>query len=208
MMGMACRLIGSKWVESLWQVATGSLVNSYTVNCGGDGDIEKEGLNTQIDSKLKDSAVLWTRDSFKSALDDPYCFGVVGVDCSDGDLVKTNGTSGYWILGSFVGDQLVGFVIVHIVSGEAEIHNLAVVSSFKGQGIGTLLVNEVVRICKQLQVEQIFLEVRATNHCARHIYKKCGFIECARRPNYYHVKSSEIGRADSAESMAIIMVKC
>jgi ribosomal-protein-alanine acetyltransferase len=63
---------------------------------------------------------------------------------------------------------------------EREILNLAVLPEFRHQGIGTALVRH------ELQRRAIyFLEVRESNLTALALYRKLGFQEIARRPEYY-----------------------
>ena len=63
---------------------------------------------------------------------------------------------------------------------EREILNVAVANRYRRQGIGTaLLQNELGRraVC--------FLEVRESNGAALALYRKLGFVEVGRRPQYY-----------------------
>jgi [ribosomal protein S18]-alanine N-acetyltransferase len=63
---------------------------------------------------------------------------------------------------------------------EREILNLAVAARFRRRGIAKALLNH------QLSRTAIyFLEVRESNLAAQELYRKFGFIEVARRPNYY-----------------------
>ena len=52
-------------------------------------------------------------------------------------------------------------------------------------GIGTALLNNVIAKCKQLKLENIFLEVRNSNTAAIHLYEKVGFANISTRKNYY-----------------------
>ena len=64
---------------------------------------------------------------------------------------------------------------------EREILNLAVASRFRRRGIATALLNH--ELSRDAAV--YFLEVRESNLAAQELYRKFGFIEIARRPNYY-----------------------
>jgi ribosomal-protein-alanine acetyltransferase len=63
---------------------------------------------------------------------------------------------------------------------EREILNLAVASRFRRRGIATALLNHELR-----RTAIYFLEVRESNLAAQELYRKFGFVEIARRPNYY-----------------------
>jgi [ribosomal protein S18]-alanine N-acetyltransferase len=63
---------------------------------------------------------------------------------------------------------------------EREILNLAVAPGCRRRGIGNaLLKHELSRPAIY------FLEVRASNHAAQELYRKAGFVEVGRRPEYY-----------------------
>jgi ribosomal-protein-alanine acetyltransferase len=63
---------------------------------------------------------------------------------------------------------------------EREILNLAVRPQYRGLGIATKLLQNELQ-----QKATHFLEVRESNAAARQLYRKLGFIEIGRRPNYY-----------------------
>lgn len=63
---------------------------------------------------------------------------------------------------------------------EREILNLAVAARFRRRGIASALLNHALR-----RTAVYFLEVRESNLAAQELYRKFGFIEVARRPNYY-----------------------
>ncbi len=63
---------------------------------------------------------------------------------------------------------------------EREILNLAVDPKYRRAGIASVLLQHV------LSAPAIsFLEVRESNHAARNLYRKFGFVELGRRPEYY-----------------------
>jgi len=55
------------------------------------------------------------------------------------------------------------------------IHDLAVLSTYCGQGIGTALLQEVDRKARELGCCKLTLEVIENNHRARTVYEKAGF---------------------------------
>ena len=54
-------------------------------------------------------------------------------------------------------------------------HALAVAPSEQGQGIGTLLVNEIIRFARSEVKKAIRLDILGTNIPAEKLYTKCGF---------------------------------
>lgn len=80
---------------------------------------------------------------------------------------------------------LVGYVVLFVTSPEAELHNFAISKTFLNRGYGTLLLNHLIRICAQMKLEKIFLEVRESNTNAINVYKKSGFIQIGSRKDYY-----------------------
>ena len=81
--------------------------------------------------------------------------------------------------------QLVGYAIAHVVADEAELANLAVSSTWRGQGIGAMLVREVIDVVRGAGARHLWLEVRASNASARHLYGQLGFDDVGVRRRYY-----------------------
>ena len=58
-----------------------------------------------------------------------------------------------------------------------EIHRIYVLQAFHGKKIGQLLLDEVLKIAKQMVVNSIWLGVWEENHRAIQFYSKNGFVE-------------------------------
>ena len=82
-------------------------------------------------------------------------------------------------------DNIIGFINYDIIFDKAEIEYIYVVDEYKKKGIGTKLLNKMIEDLKENNVDSITLEVRSNNDKAIKFYKKNGFNEVARRPNYY-----------------------
>jgi ribosomal-protein-alanine N-acetyltransferase len=78
-----------------------------------------------------------------------------------------------------------GFALLQIVGPEAEILTLAVDTSVRGRGLGTILVQRAMARAVQDGVETVFLEVADDNAAARALYAAAGFTQIGRRPGYY-----------------------
>lgn len=81
--------------------------------------------------------------------------------------------------------QIVGFSIVQFIVDEAHLLNIAVEPTQQKQGIGKILLDEVLVISQQQKASTIFLEVRASNQRAIQLYQMAGFNEIGLRKNYY-----------------------
>ena len=67
----------------------------------------------------------------------------------------------------------------------AQITNVAVVESVRGQGIGEGLMREAMRVAKEANMDVMSLEVRVTNTVAQNLYRKLGFKDGGIRKGYY-----------------------
>ena len=68
---------------------------------------------------------------------------------------------------------------------DADLCNIAVDASYRQMNIGTMLMEETIRLCRQKGVKRIFLEVRESNSIAINFYKKMKFFEINKRKRYY-----------------------
>ena len=90
-----------------------------------------------------------------------------------------------------VDGTVAGFVVFReLFSGdsdtpaEQEILNVAVAPEHRGKGVAKELMNQALN-----RSGDFFLEVRESNSAARQLYRKLGFVDVARRPNYYQFPS-------------------
>jgi ribosomal-protein-alanine acetyltransferase len=78
--------------------------------------------------------------------------------------------------------EVAGFLFWRQVAPEeAEILNVAVSPEYRGQGLGTRLVERF----QNMWEGTCFLEVRETNQAGRKLYEKMGFSKVGERPDYY-----------------------
>ena len=80
---------------------------------------------------------------------------------------------------------LVGFCGVWLVIDAAQITNVAVVESVRGQGVGEGLMREAMHIAKEANLDVMSLEVRISNAVAQNLYRKLGFQDGGIRKGYY-----------------------
>lgn len=81
-------------------------------------------------------------------------------------------------------DLVIGYLSYSIMYEKAEINNIYVLKQYRSQGIGSKLLDYLIKKCKDC--ENITLEVRKDNESAIFLYKKYGFKEVAIREKYYN----------------------
>ena len=83
------------------------------------------------------------------------------------------------------GEQILGYCGVILVPDEGDITNVSVAKEWQGQGIGKLLVQELIKRSAKAGVTRLFLEVRKSNEPAIRLYEQQGFIQEGIRKDYY-----------------------
>ena len=76
--------------------------------------------------------------------------------------------------------------MLRVVAGEGELLRIAVHPDTRRQGVGRALLRAVLSAVADACPLGVFLEVRASNVAARHLYAREGFVEHGRRRDYYH----------------------
>ena len=80
-----------------------------------------------------------------------------------------------------------GYIIYSVVCDSADLLRVAVKPEFRRSGVAGCLMQKMMNDCGKGEVQNIFLEVRASNTPAIEMYKKYGFVEISRRKNYYRL---------------------
>lgn len=84
-----------------------------------------------------------------------------------------------------IGAELAGYFVLIIAVGEAHLLNLSVSAARQRQGIGSALLEEVIRLSRANGAQHLFLEVRPSNAPALALYEAFGFRHISRRRGYY-----------------------
>ena len=105
----------------------------------------------------------WSKKMLEDVLSLPTFFGVV-IEI-EGDVIAYIGASS--------------------VLDEGEILLVAVDEKFRRQGLGKILVSNLLEVYSSMQIKKVFLEVRRSNAQAIACYLKCGFTKIAERARYY-----------------------
>jgi len=82
-------------------------------------------------------------------------------------------------------NTIVGYFIASYVAGEVTLLNIVIAPDHQGVGLGQQLLTYLASFSKNLQQEEIWLEVRVSNQSAIALYKKLNFVEVDVRPAYY-----------------------
>lgn len=113
---------------------------------------------------------LWSLDHYQRELESP-----------NSDLIILEAVSSNLLRGKAV----IGLGCLWAILDEAHITILAVDPNFQGQGLGKLMLHELLTIAQRRGLERATLEVRASNAIALHLYSKLDFRQAGRRRRYY-----------------------
>ena len=83
------------------------------------------------------------------------------------------------------GERVLGYVGSQTVLDETDMMNVAVSPGFRRRGIAENLIETLILTLKPRGSCSLSLEVRASNAPAIALYRKLGFVQVGRRPNYY-----------------------
>jgi ribosomal-protein-alanine N-acetyltransferase len=89
---------------------------------------------------------------------------------------------------------VVGYAVLATGADEAHLLNLSIAGAWQRRGLGRELLDHVVSLARELKVQKIFLEVRASNAAARRLYANSRFREIGVRRSYY---PAHTGREDA-----------
>lgn len=125
----------------------------------------------------------WSEASFRESLGASWSFGLV---------VQ-------------MADDVVGYLIVREAAGTGEILNLAVDPPHRRGGIASALLEAGLAALRRRSVQEVYLEVRASNQPAQTLYRRAGFLPVGRRRTYYRnpvedalVLRLDLGRSEKA----------
>lgn len=123
------------------------------------------------------------KDNLESAFNDFWNYNILKEEL-ESDNSK-------YIIAS-IDDEIVGFAGIKIIVDEADIMNIVTKKSHRNEGIGTLLLKNLISIAYELQLSSISLEVNEENLPAIHLYEKFDFENLGVRKNYYQDKNAII----------------
>ncbi len=132
----------------------------------------KMHLNACIDLDKKSLKGLWTKSQWERELIDPkrICLGVI-------DLEKK---------------ELLGLTSSWLIMDELHITSIAVDPKHQRKGLGKLLMKDLIKRSKSLQINLIHLEVKDTNKKAIALYTSMGFKVIGNRSKFYKDESNAL----------------
>lgn len=83
-------------------------------------------------------------------------------------------------------DEILGFAGIWVCIDEAHITNIVTKKNYRNTGIGTLLLENLIKFSNSLSLKSITLEVNESNFPAINLYKKLGFEILGVRKKYYN----------------------
>jgi len=81
--------------------------------------------------------------------------------------------------------QVIGYFGLHVILDEGYITNIAVAQEHRRQGVGTLMIEEIIAIAREKNLAFLTLEVRPSNVTAKALYSRFGFALEGVRKRYY-----------------------
>ena len=118
----------------------------------------------------------WTRGNFSDSLNSGYSAWIL----EDKSLEENS--------------EMIGYALLMLVMDEAHLLNLSIAKTQQKRGLGRYLLEHMLKIAKNHQAINMFLEVRPSNVSAIALYENMGFSEMAVRRGYYPAKD---GREDA-----------
>ena len=91
-----------------------------------------------------------------------------------------------YIVAKSLDNIIVGFAGIKIILDTAELMNIVTKKSFRENGIGKLMLEYLINMCKNEKIKTLNLEVNSQNTIAINIYKKYNFKEVGLRKKYYN----------------------
>lgn len=91
-----------------------------------------------------------------------------------------------YIVAKSLDNIIVGFAGIKIILDTAELMNIVTKKSFRANGIGKLMLEYLINMCKKEKIKTLNLEVNSQNTIAINLYKKYNFKEVGLRKKYYN----------------------
>lgn len=90
------------------------------------------------------------------------------------------------------GGLMIGYGILMMTVGEAELLDITIVPEMQRRGLGAVLLDHLFEVARSHGAVRMLLEVRPSNAAGLALYLRAGFAEIGRRRAYYHGKEDAI----------------
>lgn len=140
--------------------------------------MEEKEKKTFITTKMTLSDLDSIKDILSSEFDDFWNYNILKEELKSENsnyVVVKNGLN-----------EIVGFGGYKILVDNADIMNIVTKKSCRNNGIGTLILQNIIDLIKSQNINHIILEVNENNIPAINLYKKFGFKTIAERKKYYN----------------------
>ncbi len=117
----------------------------------------------------------------KEAYDFPWTMGILS------DCLRV----GYHCFVFEIDDEIRGYGIFSTVLDEAHLLNLCIAPEYQNHGYGFSFMSWLMKRVREKGAKTLYLEVRASNSSAIHLYQNMGFNEIGIRYNYYPAKKGK-----------------
>ena len=91
-------------------------------------------------------------------------------------------------------EKIIAYSIMSVAADESHLLTIVVPETEQGKGYGKKMLEEMIRLAKKNDANDMYLEVRISNKAAIQLYHQRGFNELGVRNNYY---PAEHGREDA-----------
>jgi ribosomal-protein-alanine acetyltransferase len=125
------------------------------------------------------------------AVEEPQASGnfagseLAGSELAGSGLAGSGLAGNEWVDAAAVESAVLGFAEVRLVLDEAEVLALAIAPAWQGQGLGRLLLRQVLAKLRGQGCRRCLLEVRRSNLRAQQLYLQAGFVQDGLRKAYY-----------------------
>lgn len=140
-------------------------------------------MNLQIE-KMTLSDLNSIKDVLQMDFDDFWTFSALEQEL--------NCENSYFIIAKNQYNKIVGFAGLRFVIDEADIMNIVVRKNFRHNGVGTILLENLISFAKISNLKTINLEVNEQNFLAINLYDKFKFEHVGIRKKYYNGQDDAI----------------
>lgn len=136
---------------------------------------------SDLESRIFSDA--WTRRSIEESLKQEYVTiltAVVKEETSEGGKLQTAEESD-----AAAKETIAGYLICYRMINEGNIVRVAVDPTIRRQGVGRLLMEEILKVGEEMGLTEYSLEVRVSNEPAIGLYESFGFLSEGIRKRYY-----------------------
>ena len=149
-------------------------------------------IKEMFDLHMQSSQTVWDRKMFDDELKREGSGFLICYSDGAADKAGGGGFSGKFTEGDIdssmkfdLQSRIIGFFIFYNVLDEMHILDITVANEMQSKGIGSLMLDRVIKINAGRGIKDFFLEVRTSNLKAANLYKKFGFKIFMLRKNYY-----------------------